>query len=357
MSANRVVDEHLVSPVLVYTSSGGVFKNELLLSAQGGILREQIGDLLVVKNDFSVVSSLTGSNFTGPVIFSSGLTGSLQVLENGSPYLQAGDGITIVTRSDGSITISSDIEGSIQNIFSGTGSVVFGGDVFIEGTLYGGSPLDISSEAVFHSGALFQTGLTGSLTTLVDGSPYLVAGEGITITTGTIGQITISVQQQQSQSVTNVLTDIVLNETLTGVADGSNMLFFLDNTPATNSSVMIWMNGQLLTQGFDYSVSGKNISFILSPPQPGDSLIGMYSKAVQVKKFSMNETATQIEVLGSPALQIARVPEPVQSLMLFRNGQLLTQNIDFVVDTNRIAVTNNAIENEDVFLATYSYVE
>ena len=40
----------------------------------------------------------------------------------------------------------------------------------------------------------FPIGLSGSLTRLVDGTPYLIAGNNITITTGSKGQITIAAE-------------------------------------------------------------------------------------------------------------------------------------------------------------------
>lgn len=58
-----------------------------------------------VEIDNSVVATLTGSNFTGTVKFLEGLSGSLQTLSNGLPYLVGGSGIDIVTGSNGQIII------------------------------------------------------------------------------------------------------------------------------------------------------------------------------------------------------------------------------------------------------------
>jgi len=66
------------------------------------------------------------------------------------------------------------------------GTTAFGGDVVISGTLYGGSPLNVGTEAIF------PKGISGSLTQLSDGSSYLVAGNNITIATGSNGSITIT---------------------------------------------------------------------------------------------------------------------------------------------------------------------
>lgn len=277
MPAVRVVDEHLLAPVLVYSGTGGVFQNELLLDTQGGIVRQQIGDLLVVKNDFAVVAALTGSVFSGPVTFLSGATGSIQKLPDGSPYLAAGSGISISTGSNGQITISS-------------------------------------------------TGGSGSL---------------------------------EPNNSNNVLTELVLNETPSGVMNGINKSFSLAFEPANPLSVMLWLNGQLLTQGAsqDYTVSGKTILFGQMSLEPGDTLVTMYPRQVTVKRFSLNEPAAIVTISGSLALQIGKNPDPVQSLMVFRNGQLLTQNVDYASTNNIVQMIAGNIEIDDIFLATYSYSE
>jgi hypothetical protein len=351
MPANRVVDEHLLSPVIVYSGSGGVFENELQLSTQGGILREQIGNLLVVQNDFNVVAALTGSVFTGPVLFSSGLTGSLQSLEDGSPYILGMSGLDISTGSNGSIEISlsSDVLtldslASSSNLVVG-GNVVFDGNVLIEGVLTGGSPLEVMSPSIFHEG------ITGSLTRLVDGSSYLAAGPGISISTGSTGQITIAASP-------GVLTELVLNETPIGLIDGSNREFTLSSDPTNTAGVMMWLNGQLLTQGRnrDFSVSGRTISFTGFSPDPNDILICMYQKSVTVKQFVLNESASIVSVSGSLGVSLNQVPNPAQSLMLFMNGQLLTQNTDYILSGSSVQFLAPFVNSEDIFLATYSYV-
>ena len=68
MPAVRVVDEHLLSPVLVYSSSNGVFQNELQLVVEDGLVKEQIGNQLIIRgfkfdNDLNV--SLGGGRSFG----------------------------------------------------------------------------------------------------------------------------------------------------------------------------------------------------------------------------------------------------------------------------------------------------
>lgn len=70
-----------------------------------------VGDVISVHVDhsdgLSKYSTLDGDNtFSGNNVFSSGLSGSLQTLANGDPYLLSGIGIGIVTGSNGQITIN-----------------------------------------------------------------------------------------------------------------------------------------------------------------------------------------------------------------------------------------------------------
>ena len=70
-----------------------------------------VGDVIFVQVDhsdgLSSFATLSGDNlFVGNNIFSSGLSGSLQSLANGDPYLISGQGIDIVTGSSGQVIIS-----------------------------------------------------------------------------------------------------------------------------------------------------------------------------------------------------------------------------------------------------------
>ena len=358
MPAVRVVDEHLLAPVLVYSGTGGIFQNELQLDVQGGIIREQIGDLLVVKNDFNVVAALTGSVFTGPVVFLSGAAGSIQTLADGSPFIRGGNGIDITSGADGSVTIAA--SGSLLTFeaLAAAPSVTFNGDVYIGGTLFGESPLDIASDINAVGVIITHGGLSGSLTTLADGSPYLIAGSGIAITTGSSGQITITSTHAAGDGSGSggLLTDLVLNETPTGAIDGSNTSFTIANTPSDPNTVMLWLNGQLLTRGSDFAVSGTNITFLCDPPLIDDVLLSMYTKVVTVKQFAMNEAVTFPIDAGVTKIRVAHTPTPASALMLFRNGQLLTQDLDYTLSGKDATALGWEIDPTEVYLATYSYM-
>jgi fatty acid-binding protein DegV len=221
----------------------------------------------------AVSSSFATSTLTASYLIDTGFSGSLTRLKDGTPYLLAGPNITITTSSNGSIEISgsqvdldpiywtSNIAG---NIFT-TGSVDITGSLVASGSIvaltgFTGSLLGTSSystqsatasyvlQAVSASYAytaslagiatsslnantasyLVDTGFSGSLTRLKDGTPYLLAGPNITITTSSNGSIQISGSQIDidpiywtSNVVDNIFTTGSVDITGSLVASGS----------------------------------------------------------------------------------------------------------------------------------------
>jgi len=204
----------------------GSLAAERVLTAGTGVLIVDGGPEgpVTVNIDNSVVATLTGSIFSGDVIFQGGLSGSLQQLSDGTSYLLAGDNITITSSSAGAVTISSTATGgaggdpdasylvlsttaSLSNerdFTPGTGlsATDAGADstytlsindsvvATVSGTTFTG---DVSVPNLFSSGVVTASlGLSGSLTRLVDGTSYLTAGDNITIASASNGAITIA---------------------------------------------------------------------------------------------------------------------------------------------------------------------
>lgn len=70
------------------------------------------------------------------------------------------------------------------------------------------------------------------------------------------------------------------NEVPGGIINGTNITFTLANVPSPAASLAVFVNGILLKQNFDYTLSGNTISFQLpSTPQPGDTLVASYRLA------------------------------------------------------------------------------
>ena len=146
----------------------------------------------------TVDTSTAGSSLFGGDLVSSGtikaitkvtspvFSGSLTRLQNGTSYLIAGTSISITTGSSGAVTITN------------TGVTPPGGsDEYVQ--FNSGSTFSGSQGLLFNyttntlSGTIISShNFSGSLTRIINGSSYLVAGTNIAIATASNGQVTIA---------------------------------------------------------------------------------------------------------------------------------------------------------------------
>lgn len=56
-----------------------------------------------------------------------------------------------------------------------------------------------------------------------------------------------------------------VQETPSGTINGSNTAFTLSQTPFENETIMLFLDGLLLKQGTDYTVSGTSITMTTAP--------------------------------------------------------------------------------------------
>lgn len=113
---------------------------------------------------------------------------------------------------------------------------------------------------------------------------FEVASESYTITVPTLTVPTTSTvppipdtNPEDSTSGTILYTTFVDNETPSGTIDGVNDTYQLDHTPAPQTSLMLYKNGQLLIPGTAFSLSGQTITILAGYiPSTGDELRASY---------------------------------------------------------------------------------
>lgn len=111
----------------ITVTSESTLPDERALSSSFGLLLTDGGpnstiDVRVKNNE---VATLTGSTFSGPIIAGGGLTGSLQLTTAGLSYLVAGANVTILSQSNGQISISSTGGGSSSGSSGGVVVPIF----------------------------------------------------------------------------------------------------------------------------------------------------------------------------------------------------------------------------------------
>lgn len=78
------------------------------------------------------------------------------------------------------------------------------------------------------------------------------------------------------QSITSG-TYFIFNETPAGTKNGSNQTYTLANSPKPTGSLELYYNGQLLTQGTDYTLSTLTITLTAVKPVSSDVLTANYT--------------------------------------------------------------------------------
>ena len=170
----------MVDTVIANSSGGGSGSGDinaqyLVLAATGSLSAERVftdgvgidstdagaGAAFTVGIDNSVVATLTGSVFTGDAVFQSGLTGSLQQLFNGTPYLRSGPGISITTGSSGEVTVASTGATGLarsKDVYFVTSSIAAGSAYNVYEPDFNAANYDFEKIDVFVNGQLLHSG-------------------------------------------------------------------------------------------------------------------------------------------------------------------------------------------------------
>jgi hypothetical protein len=285
------------------------------------------------------------------------ISGSLTRLTDGSSYIVAGDGIQVVTASNGSLVITNTgAPGDITAVYSGNGLTGGGdhGDVTLS---IDDSVVATLSGSTFRGPVKFNAGLSGSLTKLTDGSPYLVAGSNISVSTNLNGSITIA----STAGAGNTVSFMRWMEVPVGDVDGINTVYSLSKAPAPANALMLYVNGVLQRPGAENDYYLTSNTFMLNyPPVSGSHLLATYRYTDVVPTGKL---MAWLENVSGPTdglnktFHLSSPPSPTNSLMLYVNGVLQTQSVDkdYVLVSGSTVQTRIAPLSGSVLVATYEY--
>ena len=84
-----------------------------------------------------------------------------------------------------------------------------------------------------------------------------------------MARVDLSIQLTNEETlVLQAITDgtfFVYRETPSGAVNGSNTMFTLAHGPSPQASLCLFLNGQLLTETDDYTLSDATITFVVAP--------------------------------------------------------------------------------------------
>ena len=150
-------------------------------------------------------------------------------------------------------------------------------------------------------------------------------------------------------------------ETPSGTLNGVNATFTLANTPSPAASLMLYRNGMLQDQNFDYSLAGNSITFQSGAiPKPPDILLAYYRIAVSISGVGFVDDETPGGTIdgNNNTFALANTPNPSTSLALYRNGILMKPGLDFTLTGNSITFASAMVPQiADVLLCSYRIIQ
>ncbi len=187
-----------------------------------------------------------------------------------------------------------------------------------------GSPITISQVSGLNS---YLSALNNSITSIT----ALVNAFGATITSmsNSLANVNTEVTSLTAGTTNAAFSDA---EIPGGTVNGSNASFTLASNPGAAASVMLFRNGLVQTNGVDYTLSGRNVTFTSGEiPRWGDVLVAYYRLAgTGPTSTFIDDEVPQGAVNGiNQTFTLSAAPNPAASLKLFKNGSLLEQNADY----------------------------
>lgn len=145
------------------------------------------------------------------------------------------------------------------------------------------------------------------------------------------------------------LPDIFFNS-LIGAIDGSNNIFYLQYATTNTQSLIIFYNGETLTQGLDYNISNNSVIIFTFAPEPTAILLCYYINN-PTSEYTITSPTGLLNGINT-IYSLPSIPHPAISLKLFYNGMLLIQNTDYTIVNSSITLIF-APSSTDLLLASY----
>jgi len=146
-------------------------------------------------------------------------------------------------------------------------------------------------------------------------------------------------------------------EAPSGTMDGSNTGFSLSNVPNPASSVALFRNGLLQTQGRDYTLASNAITFQAGAvPQPSDVLSAYYRMSGSIPGVGFVDQETPSGAINgvNTVFTLSQTPSPSSSVEVYRNGLRLTPGVDYTLSGSVVTfVTAFVPQTSDTLLCSY----
>lgn len=147
------------------------------------------------------------------------------------------------------------------------------------------------------------------------------------------------------------------NETPQGTINGSNASFTLANVPNPSTSLALFRNGLLQSQGVDYTLSANAVTFLsASIPQTNDILLASYRLSVSIPGVGFVDQETPSGAINgvNTTFTLGQTPSPSTSLAAYRDGLLLSPGIDYALSGNVMTFLSGRIpQTNDRLLCSY----
>lgn len=215
----------------------------------------------------------------------------------------------------------------------------------------------------FQGRSFFQNGLTGSLTQLTDGTSYIKGEDGITVTTGSKGEVVISRIAFDSNATNQV--NKTSDTGLTGSIVQINQSVF-ESAGYDDNKIKLYVNGQLNHSGSlsqvndssrDYFIDQSNNSVYFSYPIESDDIISTtYHEDVSDNRgqFRYDRFFSVDQPAGTNVwfnFDFNLIDNDYRKFDVYLNGELLARNDSFQDSDQpyKIASSNRLVFDSDIY--------